>query len=120
MALGTGPAGEHIWSVLEPEGTRPSYLPNSIEIYCERNLFPHFTRLMDDFTFRADDYGSSIAKLTCIVYIHEIALVLREPSKVSAEDRLRDVFLYPLILGSTFETNLEPGCDVSQPRLEYL
>src|SRR5664279_4213014 len=39
------------------------------------NLFPHFPRLMDDLTFRADDYGSSIAQLTCTVYINEIALV---------------------------------------------
>ncbi len=59
----------------ESEDARPSYLPHAIEIDRERNLFPHFTRLMNDFTFRADDYGSSIAQLTCVVYINEIALV---------------------------------------------
>src|SRR5208283_2273453 len=30
---------------------------------------------MDDFTFRANDYGSSIAQLAGIIYINEIALV---------------------------------------------
>jgi hypothetical protein len=59
----------------ESEGAGLSYLSNPIEIDCERNLFPHFTRLVDDLTFRADDYGSSIAQLTGIVYIDEIALV---------------------------------------------
>ena len=53
----------------------PSYLPNAIEIYCERHMFPHFARLMDDFTFRADDYRPSVAQLAGIVYINEIALV---------------------------------------------
>jgi len=30
---------------------------------------------MNDFSFRADDYGSPIAELTRIVYVNEIALV---------------------------------------------
>ncbi|MGD0469300.1 MAG: hypothetical protein ABSA54_13060 [Terriglobales bacterium] len=59
----------------ESESARLSYLTNVIEIDCEGNLFSYFTRLMYDFAFRTDDYGSSIAQLAGTVYINEIALV---------------------------------------------
>src|SRR5208282_1173479 len=62
-------------NLTESKGARLSYLSNAIEIDGDRNLFPHFTRLMDDFTFRADDYGASIAQLAGTVYINEITLI---------------------------------------------
>jgi hypothetical protein len=59
----------------ESQSASPSYFSNVIEIYRKGHLFSRLTRLMKDFTFRADNNGPSIAELACAVYIHEIALV---------------------------------------------